>query len=137
MGAYLNAILDNRVIFMKQPTSHEYQSPDGVEHITLILKALYGLRQAGHLWHNLFDKDLKEISLTPLPTEPCIYTNQEKTIFVLIYVNNVLSTGLNSEIQRVRDAIALKRKLKILLFKRFLGCNIFHQREKGIIFLNQ
>jgi hypothetical protein len=49
----------------------------------------------------------------------------------------VLSTSLNSEIQRVRDAIALKRKLKILLFKRFLGYNIFHQQEKGIIFLNQ
>jgi hypothetical protein len=49
----------------------------------------------------------------------------------------MLSTGLNSEIQRVRDAIALKRKLKILPFKRFLGYDIFHQREKGIIFLNQ
>jgi hypothetical protein len=49
IGAYLNAVLDNRVIFMKQPTSHEYQSPDSVEHVALILKALYGLRQAGHL----------------------------------------------------------------------------------------
>jgi hypothetical protein len=55
----------------------------------------------------------------------------------LIYVDDVLSTGLNSEIQRVRDAMALKRKLKILPFKRFLGCDIFHQKEKGIIFLNQ
>jgi hypothetical protein len=34
---------------MKQPTSHEYQSPNSVEHITLILKVLYSLRQASHL----------------------------------------------------------------------------------------
>jgi hypothetical protein len=56
---------------------------------------------------------------------------------VLIYVNNVLSTSLDSKIKRIRDAIALKRKLKILLFKRFLGYNIFYNQKKGIIFMNQ
>ncbi|OKP11153.1 Retrovirus-related Pol polyprotein from transposon TNT 1-94, partial [Penicillium subrubescens] len=122
---------------MKQPTGHEYQSPDGVEYVALLQQALYGLRQAGHLWHNVFDEDLKDIGLTLLPTEPCIYTNYEKNTFVLIYVDDVLSTGLDSEIKRIRDAMALKRKLKILPFKRFLGCDIFHDQKKGIIFMNQ
>jgi hypothetical protein len=85
----------------------------------------------------VFDKDLKDIGLTLLPTELCIYTNHKKNTFVLIYVNNVLSTGLDSEIKRIRDAMALKRKLKILPFKRFLGYNIFHDQKKGIIFMNQ
>jgi hypothetical protein len=74
----------------------------------------------------MFDKDLKDIGLILLLTKLYIYTNYKKNTFVLIYVDNILSTSLNSEIKRIRDIIALKRKLKILLFKRFLGYNIFY-----------
>jgi hypothetical protein len=74
----------------------------------------------------VFDKDLKDISLILLLTKLYIYTNYKKNIFVVIYIDDILSTSLNSEIKRIRDIIALKRKLKILLFKRFLGYNIFY-----------
>jgi hypothetical protein len=52
-------------------------------------------------------------------------------------VDDILSTSLDDEIARVRDGIASKRKLKMLLFKRFLGCDVFYDRNESVIFMNQ
>lgn len=67
VGAYLNAAIVNRVIFMKQPTGHEYFGPGGEEFVCVLNKAFYGLRQTGHLWHEVFSDGLKELGLKPLP----------------------------------------------------------------------
>ena len=87
VGAYLNAAIDNCVIFMKQPTGHGFFGPGGEEFVCVLNQnqALYGLRQAGHLWHEGFSEDLKELGLKPLPVEPFAYTNDTLTIFVIIY----------------------------------------------------
>lgn len=90
MGKYLNSALDDTVIFMKEPTGQEYHDPDHAEYVCLLDHALYGLRQAGHLWHEVFTNDLKDIGLHPLDLECCVYTNSDYTIFFMIDVDHVL-----------------------------------------------
>ncbi|OKO98596.1 Retrovirus-related Pol polyprotein from transposon TNT 1-94 [Penicillium subrubescens] len=135
VAAYLNAALDNRAIFMKQPTGHEYYSPDGTDFVCLLNQALYGLRQAGYLWHEVCTKDLDELGLEPLESEPCIYTNPDFSVYILIYVDDMLATGEEAEVAAIRQGLASKRKLKELPFSRFLGCDI--TREGSVILANQ
>lgn len=63
--------------------------------VYLLRKALYG-RQAGCQWY--FKKvrlsfklsmALKDAGLIPTNVDPCVYVNEEKTIFLLIYVDDI------------------------------------------------
>jgi hypothetical protein len=87
-AAYLNAMIDNRVIFMKQPTGFETKGPKGEtpnkDEVCLLLQALYGLRQAGHLWYETLANALRKMGFQPLPDEPCIWIYGEKQIWILL-----------------------------------------------------
>ena len=136
IGAYLNAAIDNRIIFMKQPTGHEQFGPKGEDLACVLNQALYGLRQAGHLWHELFKDDLSSLGLLPIPSEPCIFTNKDHTIFVMIYVDDILATGHEDQLNSMKKGLSNKRKLKTLPFKRFLGCDVIEE-PSGCIFMSQ
>ena len=53
-GAYLNGKLKERV-YMRQPEGYE----DGTERVCLLIKTLYGLKQAGREWNIEFDTKLR------------------------------------------------------------------------------
>lgn len=50
----------------------------------LLKKALYGLRQAGRQWHSKLNKALKDAGFTPTNADPCVYTNENKMVFLLV-----------------------------------------------------
>jgi len=52
----------------------------------------------------------------------------------MIYVDDILATGEDTNIADIRRGLAAKRKIKELPFERFLGYNII--REGNIIFVN-
>lgn len=58
--------------------------------ICLLKKALYGLRQAGRQWHSKLCEALKDAGLAPTNADPCVYVNKERTIFLLVYVDDIL-----------------------------------------------
>ncbi|OQE13383.1 hypothetical protein PENFLA_c049G00360 [Penicillium flavigenum] len=84
-AAYLNAMVDGRSIFMQQPTGFERTKEK--DEVCLILQALYGLGQAGHLWYETLAAALKSIGFKPLEEEPCIWIHYEKQIWIL-YVDD-------------------------------------------------
>lgn len=53
-------------------------------------KALYGLRQAGRQWHSKLDTVLRGAGLIPTNADPCVYVNHKKTVFLLVYVDDIL-----------------------------------------------
>jgi len=53
-GAYLNGTLKERV-YMQQPEGFA----DGTGRVCLLIKTLYGLKQAGHKWNIEFDTKLR------------------------------------------------------------------------------
>ena len=52
-GAYLNGKLKERV-YMQQPEGYK----DGIGHICLLIKTLYGLKQVGQEWNIEFNTKL-------------------------------------------------------------------------------
>ena len=61
-------------------------------------KTLYGLKQAGRLWHAALDEQLQAFGFRQCCTEPCIYTQGTKDIMVMlaVCVDNLLVIGATS-----------------------------------------
>jgi hypothetical protein len=75
--------------------------------------------------------DLDELGLKLLESEPCIDINPDFLVYILIYVDDILATSKEAEVAVIRQGLTSKRKLKELLFSRFLGYNI--TREGSVI----
>jgi hypothetical protein len=133
--AYLKAATDFPIYF-ELPEAAGVNTDD---HVGLLLKGLYGLKQSGMLWHELVDKTLLDLGLTRSQLDPCIYymrTTNGLTCFGL-YVDDILAFSQDSELLK-----SLVNKLKELhqvndlgAAKRVLGMNV--QRTASGIFLSQ
>lgn len=130
-AAYLNAIIDGRTVFMKQPTGFEA----GKGLVCLVLQAIYGLRQAGHLWYGTIAKTLNDIGFEPLIDEPCIMMHRERNIWILLYVDDTLIAASDETgITWFKETIPFKYR-DLGKPNRFLGSSL--SRGKQGIFLNQ
>lgn len=124
--AYLNAAIDDRIVWMRQPTGFEKNASDGRPMACRLLQALWGLRQAGFLWYKRFTKELTKLAFQPLPDEPCVFKRTSDNTFILIYVDDAIIAA------STRDAVyAIKQNLKEAFNIKelgtpscFLGCNI-------------
>ena len=93
--AYLNAEIDNRRILMKMPPGY---TKTGVAWV--LKRALYGLRQAGCLWHQTFKDCLMKLGWKPFPTDPCVFSRND--CFIIIYVDDA---QVASESDTLNDTI--------------------------------
>ena len=80
-GAYLNGKLKERV-YMCQPEGYE----DGTERVCLLIKTLYGLKQAGREWNIEFDTKLRRRGYARLRCDPCVYIWRVNDDFAIITV---------------------------------------------------
>ncbi|CEL09510.1 hypothetical protein ASPCAL12645 [Aspergillus calidoustus] len=129
--AFLYAMMKERKIFMRPPPGFE----DDDDQVWLLLKALYGLRQAGHLWWKRISEKLIAMGFKPLVEEPCIF--QRGTTYIIIYVDDLLVTddtdeGIDEVIREINDDMQVK---VIGEPARFLGCAL--TRENDTIIMDQ
>ncbi|KAI2966591.1 hypothetical protein CBS147324_7348 [Aspergillus niger] len=134
ISAYLHAQIEGKRVYMKQPTGY-HEGPPG--RVCLLKMALYGLRQAAHLWNRTLDEKLQEIGFKPLPEDPCVYRMGD--IWLIIYVDDSAIAGpeeedLTSVKGHLNEAFGLKElgEPKVLL-----GCNVIRDYEAGTISLSQ
>jgi len=67
-GAYLHGKLTEE-IYMAQPPFYD----NGTGDVCILLRSLYGLKQAGNVWNQELTRSLKEIGLTQLKTDYCCF----------------------------------------------------------------
>ncbi|TPX53139.1 DNA-directed DNA polymerase [Powellomyces hirtus] len=86
--AYLNSLLKHKV-FMRLPPSTQHLYP---KKVALLLKGLYGLKQAGRLWNEDIDATLKKLGFKPCIAEPCVYVRHEANVITILvlYVDDIL-----------------------------------------------
>jgi len=80
-GAYLNGIL-TQPIYMEQPISFE----DGSRLVCLLIKSIYGLKQAGQVWNIEFDQVIRRLGFRALILDLCTYILREGINFVIVTV---------------------------------------------------
>ena len=95
--AFLNGKLDptEEVVYMRQPAGFD----TGCGRVLKLNRALYGLKQSARLWFETFDMFLLEEGFDPLHSDRCIYRSQTATLFVVVYVDDILV--MSDEMSRV------------------------------------
>src|SRR5712691_831153 len=102
-GAYLNGTLKERV-YMKQPEGYE----DDTGRICLLIKTLYGLKQAGREWNIELDTKLRRKGYTRLRCDPCVYIWRVNEHFAIITVwvdDLLLFTTITSLMDKMKSDI--------------------------------
>ena len=78
---------------MKQPKG--FIKP-GNEHLVCKLnKSLYGLKQASRNWNKNLTDSLLSMGFFQLLSEDCIYYNKNKQVYIVVYVDDLIITGIN------------------------------------------
>lgn len=101
--AFLNPVL-NTDLYMEMPRDFEREG-----HIILLQKGPYGLKQAGTLWYNDARETLSKQGLQLTTSDICLYTNSQKDLFVLMYVDDFQIIGPNlNKINNLLDTLKNK-----------------------------
>jgi hypothetical protein len=80
-GAYLNGIL-TQPIYMEQPIGFDNSS--GL--VCLLIKSIYGLKQAGQVWNVEFNHAICKLSFWLLISDPCTYILCKGNNFVIVTI---------------------------------------------------
>ena len=80
-GAYLNGTL-KECVYMQQPEGFA----DGSGRVCLLVKTLYGLKQAGHEWNIELDSKLRRRGYARLRSDPCAYIWRVGDDFAIITI---------------------------------------------------
>jgi histone deacetylase 1/2 len=98
---------------MRQPPG--YEDPHAPYHVCKLDKSLYGLKQAPRAWFAKLSSKLQELDFSPskADTSLFIYNKSGITIFVLVYVDDIIVTSSSTRaiyalLQDLRKAFALK-----------------------------
>ena len=92
--AFLYGKLDEE-LYMEQPEG--FKIP-GQQHKVMRLKcAIYGLKQAALAWWKVLDKSMATLGCTHLLSDSGLFVNEQKTIVVIVYVDDVLFLGANKK----------------------------------------
>ena len=92
--AFLYGELDEE-LYMEQPEG--FKDPKNNTKVMRLKKAIYGLKQAALAWWKVLDKPMATLSCTHLVSDSGIFVNKEKTIVIIVYVDDVLFLGANKK----------------------------------------
>jgi hypothetical protein len=134
--AFINAPLKEKV-YIQQPIG--FEDPTKPDYICLLQKALYGLKQAGREWEHYLRKLLELQDIYPLKTDQSIYTNKDKTLILISYVDDIIViSNIRSKIDILYENLRKKIEIKDLgNIDEFLGIKIQRNRQNKAISFSQ
>jgi hypothetical protein len=139
-SAYLNGELnEDEVIYMRQPPG--YAVP-GSEHLVwLLLKPIYGVKQAGSCWYQKLCRNLKAIGFERCEVDHAVSyrLNRAGRVILVVHVDDITSAaqskGILIEIkEKLRDTLELTDLGDV---HWLLGIEVKRDREERTIALSQ
>lgn len=135
-GAYLNGYLDKE-IYMKQPPGFE----DGSNHVLLLKKSLYGLKQSGRAWRMELNKALISAHFSRSNADPSIFTRLDGNNISIIAVHiddMAIAASTPDLIERIKKEIASHFEITDLgELTQIVGLEIARDRGRRTLFLSQ
>jgi len=118
---FLNATIDEEV-YIEQPLGFEvkYRKAYGCR----LKKELYGLKQTPRAWYARMDAYLQRLHFTKSFVDPKLYINVVKgePVIILMYVDDLLLTGLEGRIEECKKKLVAEFDMKDLgLMRYYLG----------------
>jgi hypothetical protein len=127
-------------IYMQQPEGHT--DPVHPDYVCKLLKSLYGLKQAAHLWNQLLSKTLRGANYQQLLTDTSCFvkTDQQGTAAVIaVHVDDLLIAARTEELirQTVRDLQQFFQVKELGPVQWLLGIAVQRDKEAGTTLIHQ
>ena len=102
--AFLHAPAATDNLYM-WPPPELYPSGHNTTTVWKLNKAIYGLRSSLKSWQDHFAQVLQQMGLSRLTSEPNVYRNNEQTMFVTVYVDDLLFLGQQQEVDKTFNLV--------------------------------
>jgi hypothetical protein len=129
-SAFLHGDLDERV-YCQQPAG--FIDDNHPDHVCLLSKSLYGLKQAPRAWFQTFSGHLLQLGFTTTRSDSSLFVLHQgsDTVYLLLYVDIILTTSSTTLLQRIIDNIKSSFVMKDLgPLHFFLGIQV-QRSSKG------
>lgn len=130
--AFLHGDL-NETVYMKQPPGFEDSSHP--HYVCKLRKAIYGLKQAPRAWFDKFSSFLLEFGFKCTTQDPSlfVYLNGQDTMYLLLYVDDMLLTGSNDKlVQQLLEGLNKEFRMNDMgSLQYFLGIQA-HFHDEGV-----
>jgi hypothetical protein len=142
-AAYLNGWMDEE-IYMIQPPG--YVNKRAARKACLLIRGLYGTKQAGNIWNKSLDGTMTRSGYRRLRSDRCVYMigsmkDPSTMVIVIVYVDDILVIGHSSALALRRKIIeALKSEYSVKEMgqvSRYLGILVNRNRKEGVMVLSQ
>lgn len=137
--AFLHGRLQEEIL-MTQPEG--YVDSEKPNHVCLLKRSLYGLKQSPRQWYLRFDEFMLSHGYLRCSFDCCVYYKLISTnlyIYLLLYVDDMLvACKSREEIKALKNLLSSEFEMKDLgSAKKILGMEIKRDRSKGIMFISQ
>ena len=137
--AFLHGELEED-IYMQQPEGFVVEGKE--DHVCLLKKSLYGLKQSSRQWYKRFDSFMVGSGYSRSSYDSCVYfrkTHDGSFIYLLLYVDDMLIAAKNmSDIEELKKQLNRVFEMKDLgAAKKILGMEIERDRNGGKLYLTQ
>jgi hypothetical protein len=139
-GAFLNGVFSKQEeLYMEVPEGfHEYY---GWEVVLLLLKTIYGLKQAAYEYWIALLKAIRQVGMARSKADPCVYFRWTKNGLNMwsSWVDDLLSCAVEDEdLTQGREAIKTHFSLdEVGPLEEYVGCKIEYNKDEGDIKLTQ
>ena len=138
-GAFLNGYFSQgEKLYMYVPQGFEKFYPQNV--VLLLLKTIYGLKQAAFEYWRALLKAIKTIGLKRSKADPCVYFQWTSNGLMLwsSWVDDLLSCGNKQDVENSREAIKEHFDLdEVGELKEYVGCKIEYNKQEKWMKLTQ
>ena len=138
-GAFLNGHFSHgEQLYMHVPQGFERFYSSNV--YLLLLKTIYGLKQAAFEYWRTLLKALKTISMTRSKADPCVYYKwTDKGLMIWSsWVDDIMSCGHRDDVIQGREALKQHFDLdEIGDLTEYVGCKVEYNKEEGWVKLTQ
>ena len=137
--AFLHGDLDEE-IYLQQPEGFEVKGKE--DHVCLLKKSLYGLKQSPRQWYKKFDAFMTRAGFTKSKYDHCVYLmrlSNNSFVYLLLYVDDILITAKEiSEVNKLKEKLSKEFEMKDLgAAKKILGMEIQRNRRARKLYLSQ
>ena len=137
--AYLKAELeelpanDRKLVVFPFDITPRYES--GQRKMYRLVRSLYGQHAAGAMWQKRLFTYLRKCDLVQNARDPCLWTNEDKTLQVLCYVDDLAIRGGRKDTQKLVDQLTSEfGDVGPKPLDHFLGITI-HRDQNGMLMM--
>ena len=133
VNAFLNGSL-KQPVYLQLPKRLRQKHPNCCWKTT---SSIYGLPESPKRWHNEMDTFLKNQGFKPCPVQTCLYVYNRHNIslFLLLYVDDILYMGSDNQIVKEFE-MKLKNRFEIKMksvAESFVGLEIEYQKDAIVL----